>query len=46
MQIHHSMPGVSLAVSGKLAQTHLHKTPPDVHFKRTISEVLEFVTGL
>jgi DNA-binding transcriptional MerR regulator len=46
LQIHQSIPGVSLAVSGKLAQTHLHKTPPNVHFKRTISEVLEFVTSL
>jgi DNA-binding transcriptional MerR regulator len=45
-QASQAMPGTPLVISGQLARTHLRKIPADVNFRRSLAEVLEFVTLL
>ena len=45
-QISHSIPGIPLVISGQLARTHPRKIPAGVDFRRSLAEVLEFVTLL
>jgi DNA-binding transcriptional MerR regulator len=40
------VPGIPLVISGQLARTQMRKIPPGVHFKRSLPEVLEFITTL
>ena len=40
------IPGIPLIISGQLARTQLRKVPSGVSFKRSLPEVLEFVTSL
>lgn len=45
-KIHQRIPNIPLFVSGKLANTHIRKIPPGVNFKKSLSEVMEFVSSL
>ncbi|HEX9513737.1 MAG TPA: MerR family transcriptional regulator [Puia sp.] len=40
------IPDIPLVISGQLARTHLRRIPPGVNFKRSLPEVLEFITTL
>jgi MerR family transcriptional regulator, light-induced transcriptional regulator len=44
--IHQRIPGISMTISGRLAQTHIRKIPPGFTFKRSLAEVMEFVAFL
>lgn len=44
--IHKRMPGKTFIVSGILAQTCKKKIPVDIHLKRSLSEVMDYVTSL
>jgi DNA-binding transcriptional MerR regulator len=46
LQVHHKMPQVPVVISGQLAQVKFKKIPPGVHLKRSLSEVLEYVSAL
>ena len=45
-QINQRIPDIPLVISGQLACTKLRKTVPGISFKRSLSEVWEFVTTL
>jgi hypothetical protein len=45
-QKNQSVKDLPLIISGQLAQSQVRKAPPSVHFKRSLSEVLEYVAGL
>jgi DNA-binding transcriptional MerR regulator len=45
-RVHQLIPGIPLTISGKLAQTQIRKLPPSINFKRSLPEVLEYVTAL
>ncbi|HVU56149.1 MAG TPA: MerR family transcriptional regulator [Puia sp.] len=45
-QMGQRIPDVPLVISGQLARNHNKKVPPGVNFKRSLSEVLEFVASL
>lgn len=45
-QVSQRIPDIPLVISGQLARVHAKKVPPGVNFKRSLSEVLEFVAGL
>jgi DNA-binding transcriptional MerR regulator len=45
-QVHQSVHGTPLVISGQLARCS-HRTPPeDVHFKKSLPEVLEFIAAI
>jgi len=46
LQVSHKMPGVPVVISGQLTEARLKKIPPGVHLKRSLSEVLEYVSAL
>lgn len=45
-QVHHKMPQMPVVISGQLAQARFKKIPPGVHLKRSLNEVLEYVSAL
>jgi len=45
-QISVHIPGIPLVISGQLARTQLRKIPPGVDFRRSLPEVLEFISTL
>jgi MerR family transcriptional regulator, light-induced transcriptional regulator len=45
-QVTRDIPTIPLVISGQLARTHLRKIPPGIHFRRSLAEVLEFITLL
>jgi len=45
-QVSQAMPGTPLVVSGQLARMQLRKIPAGFNFRRSLAEVLEFVTAL
>jgi len=45
-RIHQRIPDIPLAISGLLARTHIRKIPPGINFKKSLAEVLEYVTSL
>ena len=38
--------GVPVIVSGKLAQSHKKKLPPNILLKKSLAEVMEYISGL
>jgi DNA-binding transcriptional MerR regulator len=46
VQVHHKMPNMPVVISGQLAESRFKKVPPGVHLKRSLSEVLEYVSAL
>ena len=46
MQMLQRLPGVPLVISGQLAPSQLKKIPPEINFKHSLSEMLEFVAAL
>ncbi|MFT3825773.1 MAG: MerR family transcriptional regulator [Chitinophagaceae bacterium] len=46
MHMQQRMPGVPLVISGQLAHSQLKRIPPEVNFKHSLSEMLEFVAAL
>lgn len=45
-QTQQRVPGLPLIISGQLAHSQLKRIPPEVNFKHSLSEMLEFVTSL
>lgn len=45
LQVSHKMPNVPVVISGQLTEARLKKIPPGVHLKRSLSEVLEYVSA-
>lgn len=45
-QTQQRLPGLPLIISGQLAHSQLKRIPPEVNFKHSLSEMLEFVTSL
>jgi methanogenic corrinoid protein MtbC1 len=45
-KLRHHIPDISITISGKLAQAHIHRIPPNVHLKRSLREVLEYISSL
>jgi MerR family transcriptional regulator, light-induced transcriptional regulator len=45
-QVNQLVPDIPMIISGQLARTHTRNSPPGVHFKRSLPEVLEFVASL
>lgn len=45
-EVSRRIPDIPLVVSGQLARVHSKKVPPGVNFKRSLSEVLEFVASI
>jgi DNA-binding transcriptional MerR regulator len=45
-QLRLHIPDISIAISGKLAQAHIHRIPPNIHLKKSLAEVLEYISGL
>jgi methanogenic corrinoid protein MtbC1 len=45
-QKNHCIKNIPLIVSGQLARAQPDKTPPTIHLKRSLSEVLEFISAL
>jgi len=45
-QLRHHIPDIAITISGKLAQSHAHHLPPNVHLKKTLPEVLEYISRL
>jgi len=45
-QLNQAVPDIPLVLSGQLARTQLRKIPPGVSFRRSLPEVLEFITSL
>jgi hypothetical protein len=37
---------IPLIISGRLAATYEKKIPPQIHFKKSLQEVTEFITNL
>jgi DNA-binding transcriptional MerR regulator len=46
LQVSHKMPNVPVIISGQLTEARLKKIPPGVHLKRSLSEVLEYVSAI
>jgi DNA-binding transcriptional MerR regulator len=46
LQVSHKMPNVPVVISGQLTEARLKKIPPGVHLKRSLSEVLEYVSAI
>ncbi len=46
VQTQQRLPGLPLIISGQLAHSQLKRIPPEVNFKHSLSEMLEFVTSL
>jgi len=46
VQVSQRIPDIPLVISGQLARAHGKKVPPGINFKRSLPEVLEFVTSL
>ena len=45
-QLRQHIPDISIAISGKLAQAHIHRIPPNIHLKKSLPEVLEYISAL
>ncbi|KHD90202.1 hypothetical protein AH06_00640 [candidate division TM6 bacterium Zodletone_IIa] len=45
-QVSQRVPDIPLVISGQLARAHSKKVPSGINFKRSLSEVLEFVASL
>ncbi|HEX4852024.1 MAG TPA: MerR family transcriptional regulator, partial [Puia sp.] len=45
-RIHQRIPGIPLTISGQLAQSNVKKIPPSVNFKRSLAEVMEYISQL
>jgi MerR family transcriptional regulator, light-induced transcriptional regulator len=45
-QVHQAVHGIPLVISGQLARNSTKKPPSGVHFKRSLSEVLEFIAAI
>jgi DNA-binding transcriptional MerR regulator len=45
-KIHQRIPGIPLFISGRLAGTHVRKIPPGINFKKSLAEVMEYVSSL
>jgi DNA-binding transcriptional MerR regulator len=45
-QLRRRIPDISITISGKLAQAHLHRLPSNVHLKKSLPEVLEYISRL
>lgn len=43
---HHRMPDMTVIVSGVVTQSYKKKIPPNLHFKRSLSDVMEYVATL
>jgi DNA-binding transcriptional MerR regulator len=46
LQVSHKIPNVPVVISGQLTEARLKKIPPGVHLKRSLSEVLEYVSAI
>lgn len=46
LQMHQRMPDTQLVVSGQLTQTYRKKVPANIHLKRSLQEVMEYVSTL
>jgi methanogenic corrinoid protein MtbC1 len=46
LQVGQDIPGIPLVISGQLAQTQMRKIPHAVDLRRSLAEVLEFITRL
>ena len=44
-QVHHKMPQIPVVISGQLTQARFKKIPPGMHLKRSLTEVLEYVSA-
>ncbi len=42
-QIHQQIPGITLTISGRLAENQIRKIPSGFHFKKSLAEVMDFV---
>jgi len=45
-RFHQQIPHIPLFISGKLARTHTCKIPPGINFKKSLAEVMEYVSSL
>jgi methanogenic corrinoid protein MtbC1 len=45
-QVHESVHGIPLVISGQLARNCANKPPAGVHFKKSLPEVLEFIAAI
>ncbi len=45
-QVHESVHGIPLVISGQLARNFSRKPPVGVHFKKSLPEVLEFIAAI
>ncbi|MBS1596796.1 MAG: cobalamin B12-binding domain-containing protein [Bacteroidetes bacterium] len=45
-RIHKLLPNTPLFISGRLARTHIRKIPPGINFKKSLSEVMEYIASL
>jgi DNA-binding transcriptional MerR regulator len=45
-QLHESVHSTPLVISGQLARNFSKKPPPNVHFKKSLPEVLEFIAAI
>jgi methanogenic corrinoid protein MtbC1 len=45
-QVNLLIPGIPFVISGRLARAQLRKIPPHIHFRRSITEMLEFIASL
>ena len=44
-QVHHKMPQMPVVISGQPTQVRFKKIPPGMHLKRSLTEVLEYVSA-
>lgn len=44
-QVHHKLPQMPVVISGQLAPSRFKKIPPGVHLKKSLIEVLEYVSA-
>lgn len=44
-QVYHKMPQMHVVISGQLSQARFKKIPPGIHLKRSLTEVLEYVSA-
>lgn len=44
--VHRLMPATPFVISGRLARTPLQKVPPAIHLKKSLSEVMEYISNI
>jgi len=45
-KIHRQLPDIPIFISGRLARTHVRKIPPSINFKKSLAEVMEYISSL